>query len=205
MHTSNNFSEATDRSCEPCGTNLVPYPLSTGPKCGDPSYESLSCNASDGQLSFTTLSGSYEVTSMDTHKRTFFVRLTGVNRCENISAGNYLQLNKSSPFHVMSGCNSNVASFRAELVSKNGVELEVSWDPPREPNCSLLSDCKDWPNSSCNATRDGTKRCLCDKKFRWDSLGLKCSRGKMTSLKICFCNLHEIFSKKKNNSSCLPF
>ncbi|MCH92973.1 G-type lectin S-receptor-like serine/threonine-protein kinase, partial [Trifolium medium] len=27
--------ESTAKSCKPCGTYIIPYPLSTGPKCGD--------------------------------------------------------------------------------------------------------------------------------------------------------------------------
>ncbi|KAI9094172.1 hypothetical protein K1719_026754 [Acacia pycnantha] len=35
-------------ACEPCGTTIVPYPLSTGPNCGDPLYFKLNCDNSTG-------------------------------------------------------------------------------------------------------------------------------------------------------------
>ncbi|KAJ1382708.1 S-locus glycoprotein domain [Sesbania bispinosa] len=51
----------TPRTCKPCGTNTVPYPLSTGLSCGDPAYFKFSCNISTGQLSFhDTNNNSYE-------------------------------------------------------------------------------------------------------------------------------------------------
>ena len=34
----NTLAGSTVRNCEPCGTNVIPYPLSTGPNCGDPMY-----------------------------------------------------------------------------------------------------------------------------------------------------------------------
>ncbi|XP_045786791.1 G-type lectin S-receptor-like serine/threonine-protein kinase At4g03230 isoform X2 [Trifolium pratense] len=42
--------EPTPRTCEPCGTNNVPYPLSTGSNCGDLKYLNFKCNTSTGNL-----------------------------------------------------------------------------------------------------------------------------------------------------------
>ncbi|GAU39219.1 hypothetical protein TSUD_270620 [Trifolium subterraneum] len=44
--------ERTPRTCEPCGTNIVPYPLSTGSNCGDHKYFNFACNNATSQLSF---------------------------------------------------------------------------------------------------------------------------------------------------------
>ncbi|KEH16195.1 D-mannose-binding lectin protein, partial [Medicago truncatula] len=43
----------TPRTCEPCGTNTVPYPLNTRPICADFTYFNFRCNISTGKLSFT--------------------------------------------------------------------------------------------------------------------------------------------------------
>lgn len=167
----------TQRSCEACGTNLIPYPLSTGPKCGDPLYNSFYCNISDGQVNFETPSGTYRVTTINLDTRTFFIRIKDIDNCKNISSGNFLQLNLSLPFHMISGCNTNLANFSSELISKDGVEVEIAWMPPLEPICTSPADCQEWPNSSCNATEDGKNRCRCNKKFRWDSMNSKCKLG----------------------------
>ncbi|KAG6722419.1 hypothetical protein I3842_03G158700 [Carya illinoinensis] len=42
--------ETAARNCEPCGTNMIPYPLSTSRNCGDTTYFSFYCNMSSGQF-----------------------------------------------------------------------------------------------------------------------------------------------------------
>nr|POE94090.1 wall-associated receptor kinase-like 15 [Quercus suber] len=42
--------EPTVRNCEPCGTNMIPYPLSASSNCGDPMYFSFNCNTTSGQI-----------------------------------------------------------------------------------------------------------------------------------------------------------
>ncbi|CAK9161395.1 unnamed protein product [Ilex paraguariensis] len=49
----------TVRDCEPCGNNIIPYPLSTGPTCVDPLYYSFYCDDSTGQVLFRAVSGNY--------------------------------------------------------------------------------------------------------------------------------------------------
>ncbi|CAN4107180.1 unnamed protein product [Withania somnifera] len=59
------YNIATRRKliCNNCGKTPVPYPLSTGPDCGDPSYK-VRCNAA-GTLWFdTTQNSSYVITSI---------------------------------------------------------------------------------------------------------------------------------------------
>ncbi|XP_059450903.1 G-type lectin S-receptor-like serine/threonine-protein kinase At4g03230 [Corylus avellana] len=57
--------ESTVKNCEPCGTNLIPYPLSTRPNCGDPMYFSFYCDNSIGQVNFKALSGTYRVATIN--------------------------------------------------------------------------------------------------------------------------------------------
>ncbi|TKY66923.1 G-type lectin S-receptor serine/threonine-protein kinase [Spatholobus suberectus] len=57
--------ESTGSSCGTCGTNFIPYPLSTGPSCGDPMYFTFHCNISTGELDFETPGGTV---SSDKHK-----------------------------------------------------------------------------------------------------------------------------------------
>ncbi|XP_030930946.1 G-type lectin S-receptor-like serine/threonine-protein kinase At4g03230 [Quercus lobata] len=83
--------EPTVQNCEPCGTNMIPYPLSTSSNCGDPMYFSFNCNTTSGQVSFKALSGTYRVTSIDQNTSKFFIQVKDV--------GN-LRLNQSLPFKV---------------------------------------------------------------------------------------------------------
>ncbi|XVF57948.1 hypothetical protein PTKIN_Ptkin07bG0023300 [Pterospermum kingtungense] len=164
--------ESTARNCDTCGTNLVPYPLSTGPKCGDAMYFSFYCKNDTYQLSFMAPSGNYNVISVNPEKRIFIIQMPAEKEnCKAMlsSGSKILQLNQSLPFNVTSWCNHS---------SLNGaVEVEISWKPPLEPTCVSSADCKDWPNSSCNKTGNVQKRCLCNTKFRWDGSALNCTGG----------------------------
>ncbi len=190
---SSNFAESTTRNCETCGTNMIPYPLSTGPKCGDLTYFNFHCNITTGQVSFEAPGGTYRVTNIYPEKRKFVIKITDANDCKDRNLQDkILQLNQSSPFKVISWCNFGPANFSSDLSFKGEDEVEIGWDQPKEPSCSSHTDCKDWPNSTCNATGDGKTRCLCNAMFVWDSLSLNCTQGEDTVLaKICN-NVHYI-------------
>ncbi|KAL9297624.1 hypothetical protein ACSQ67_023520 [Phaseolus vulgaris] len=167
--------ESTGNSCGTCGTNSIPYPLSTGPSCGDPMYFSFQCNNSSGELDFKTPGGTYQVISINPDTRKFLIHRKDVLNCDQGSRDKFLSLNQSFPFHLSGYCHANPSIFSSNAPMKQGVEIEFSWDPPCEPMCSSLLDCKDWPNSTCNITRDGKKRCLCNTDFIWDGLKLNCT------------------------------
>lgn len=162
LHTS---AEPVPKNCEPCGANMIPYPLSTNQTCGDPMYFSFYCNTSSGHVGFKTPSGNYCVTSINPSTRKFSIQsLASRNSRQNLQL-----LNQSLPFFVSNDDSGN-SSFEVED------EVEISWMPPREPFCSSLADCKDWPQSTCNQTRDG-KRCLCNRNYQWDGSNLNCTKG----------------------------
>ncbi|XP_077245928.1 uncharacterized protein LOC143885616 [Tasmannia lanceolata] len=86
-------------NCQNCGTNIIPYPLSTGIGCGDPSYQ-IHCNISTGQLRFNTLDGSsYAITTINPETRAFVIQLNNKSMC-NTTAYKSLELNSSLPFYV---------------------------------------------------------------------------------------------------------
>uniref|UniRef100_A0A2N9F3E9 Protein kinase domain-containing protein n=1 Tax=Fagus sylvatica TaxID=28930 RepID=A0A2N9F3E9_FAGSY len=155
--------ETTVKNCEPCGTNLIPYPLSTSSNCGDPMYFSFNCNTTLGLVSFKAPSGTYRVTGIDPNTRMFLIQ---------VKDGRSPQLNQSLPFNLTSPRNSS---------SKNSSEVtddvEIVWEPPLEPTCNLPADCKDWPHSTCKSARDGKRRCLCNISFQWDGAKLNCTKG----------------------------
>ncbi|KAL9382726.1 hypothetical protein Peur_025761 [Populus x canadensis] len=162
--------ESKAKSCEPCGINVIPYPLSTGLDCGDPTYFSFYCDNSTGKLSFKTHNGTYNVTTINQDTRTFVIQEKDVDDCNASTRGQIRKFNTSSPFKMNASkrwCDSNVSS-------QGLVEIDIGWAPPPEPVCSSSSDCDDWPNSTCNVTGNGTARCLCNSNFWWDGMALNC-------------------------------
>jgi hypothetical protein len=156
------FAESSVRNCEPCGTNLIPYPLSTGPNCGDGMYFYFDCNNSTGQVSFKAPSGTYRVASIDPATQTFVIQVKQVGYDKNSRATQLLD--DSLPF-IESNFSSGVEA-----------EVEISWKTPNEPSCTSSRDCKDWPNSTCSRAADEKKRCLCNNgSSQWDGSNLNCT------------------------------
>ena len=156
-------AEPTVQNCEPCGTNMIPYPLSTSSNCGDPMYFSFNCNTTTGQVSFKAPSGTYRVTSIDQNKTKFFIQVKDVGS---------LRLNQSLPFNQTTPRNSS-----SNVLSRVTDDVEIVWEPPLEPICNFSTHCKDWPHSTCKSAIDGKRRCLCTKSFRWDGTKLSCTQG----------------------------
>ncbi|KAL9382724.1 hypothetical protein Peur_025759 [Populus x canadensis] len=165
--------ESKAKSCEPCGVNVIPYPLSTGSDCGDTMYFSFYCDNSTGKLSFKTHNGTYNVTTINQDRITFVIQEKDVDDCNASTRGQIRKFNASSPFKMNASkrwCDSNVSS-------QGLAEIDIAWEPPPEPVCSSSSDCDDWPNSTCNVTGNGTARCLCNSNFWWDGMALNCVHG----------------------------
>ncbi|XP_030930943.1 G-type lectin S-receptor-like serine/threonine-protein kinase At4g03230 [Quercus lobata] len=154
--------EPTARNCVPCGTNMIPYPLSTSSNCADPMYYSFDCNTTTGQVSFKAPSGTYRVSGIDPNTQKFFIQ---------VEDGRSLRLNQSLPFNLTSPRNSS-----SNVSSNITNDVEIAWDPPLEPICNLTADCLDWQHSSCKSASDGKKRCLCTVSFRWDGTNLSCTQ-----------------------------
>ncbi|KAE8687771.1 S-locus lectin protein kinase family protein, putative isoform 2 [Hibiscus syriacus] len=173
--------EATTRNCGTCGTNLIPYPLSTGPECGDLMYFSFDCNNDTDELSFTAPNGNYSVITVNPDARTFVIQMKAkeADNCSAMhsSATRILQFNQSSPFNVTGNCRGSVGNLTSDSSLEDTVEVEISWKPPLEPICTSSADCKDWPHSTCNETGNGLRRCLCNTTFRWDGSALNCTQG----------------------------
>ncbi|PON40687.1 Phosphorylase kinase, gamma catalytic subunit [Trema orientale] len=170
--------ESTVRSCDPCGTTMIPYPLSTGPDCGDPMYFSFFCGTTD-LLTFKAPSGEYQVVSIDPDTRKFVIKVQHLDHCDarNSSSKN-LQLNQSLPFKVTTWCYVGSGNFGSQFSSGGTNEVEIGWEIPQEPTCTSDADCKEWPNSTCsNATSDMKKRCLCNANFKWNGMALNCTRN----------------------------
>ncbi|CAL1393916.1 unnamed protein product [Linum trigynum] len=170
--------ELTKKDCKPCGTIIVPYPLGTGPNCGDPLYSSFACSNKTGLLSFVALSGSYTVTRIDKQANKFYIQV-GDEYCGGESSDSKdVELDQTLPFIVDDDCNADTGNlslgrFRGDKVLN---EIGISWELPSEPLCGVEDDCSDWPNSSCGEGGDG-KRCLCNGSWHWDGSNATCSQN----------------------------
>ncbi|XP_009762554.1 G-type lectin S-receptor-like serine/threonine-protein kinase At4g03230 isoform X1 [Nicotiana sylvestris] len=169
--------EVTRRNCRPCGPNVIPYPLSSEPHCGDSSYYSFACNDSTGEVSFQTLNGSYPVIDIDIDNRRFVIQVHEENSCDNTKkpGTQVAWLNQSLPFHPINRCyNTEKLQNRTSGQARYGIRM-IMWEPPLEPTCIASADCEDWPNSSCNMTGQGKRRCLCNQYYKWDGSVLNCT------------------------------
>ena len=160
------FAELTKRDCEPCGTTIIPYPLSIRPDCGDPMYSHFNCNDTSGQVSFGSAGGTYPVTIIHPEEQTFTIRVDNYTAIDVVRK--LLELNHL-PFNVA----------KSNLSSKDGWlnEVEIRWKPPLSPICNSVKDCDDWPHSTCHTMKGGTKRCLCNTEFQWDPSNFNCTPG----------------------------
>ncbi|XP_035551188.1 G-type lectin S-receptor-like serine/threonine-protein kinase At4g03230 isoform X3 [Juglans regia] len=177
--------ESTARTCEPCGTYTIPYPLSTGQDCGDPMYFIFDCNNSSGQVNFKAPNGAQRVVSIDPSARNIVIQVEFQEYLDARNSRIIPWLNESLPFFSTSKFITDIGNSIGQLKgranasrqSKNKVGVEFSWKPPlMEPTCTSSEGCKDWPNSACNATIDGKLRCLCHPNFRWDGSNLNCTK-----------------------------
>lgn len=96
---------ATVRRCGNCGLNPVPYPLSTGPDCGDPRYK-MRCTAGALWLDALVLGGSsYQIRSIDPETRRFVIRPASIAPHACVSTdfrSEGIQLNETLPFNITS-------------------------------------------------------------------------------------------------------
>lgn len=176
---SSTFSESTGRNCEPCGTNLIPYPLSTGSNCGDPMYLNFYCDNSTGKLKFKASTGIYNVISVNPNTRTFVLQAKEAGSCYDRNSA-VKELDPSLPYTVVTEifkCSNKVDNAGNTISSEVIDEKEISWDTPPEPSCNSSADCKYWPYSTCNVTAEGMRRCLCHANYRWDGTALNCTIG----------------------------
>ncbi|XP_043692276.1 wall-associated receptor kinase-like 20 [Telopea speciosissima] len=130
-------SDAAPR-CNACGNTSVPYPLSTGPNCGDQSYK-ICCDA--GTLWFDTLNSTYPIESINHSTQRFVIRPASFagNTCITTDFNSHgIQLDSSLPFNVTS---SNTIFFLNCSENLLGSPL----------NCSSTSLCHTYINATSEA------------------------------------------------------
>jgi hypothetical protein len=112
--------------------------------------------------------------SIDPSTQKFVIQVENA-RYDRNSKGT-LQLNESLPFSKTFLFMADSGNYSSEVKD----EEEISWELPKEPTCTLSTDCKDWPNSTCNVARDGQSRCLCTENYLWNGSNLNCTKGQDT-------------------------
>ncbi|KAG4181368.1 hypothetical protein ERO13_A10G222900v2 [Gossypium hirsutum] len=124
--------------CPNCGSTAVPYPLSTGPSCGDQNYK-IRCDA--GSLVFDTLNNTYPITSINRFNQRLVIQPASLvpNTCVTTDLRfEGVQLNSSLPFNITS---SNTVLF-----------LNCTDSILRSPlNCSSNGLCHEYVNESSRA------------------------------------------------------
>ncbi|XVE49801.1 hypothetical protein DITRI_Ditri01bG0111000 [Diplodiscus trichospermus] len=173
-------SEKGNRTCETCGTNVIPYPLSTGPSCGDPMYSGFNCQTENdtGLVSFNANGQTYRVTSINPDTQRFSIQVEDAEKCRvRGSVEKLLQLPPSSPFFVNNTCTPTKNNFSTDSLSEDNwfYEVEIGWNPPLEPICGSSEDCKDLSNSFCKVAADWKNRCTCNPSFKWDPSLVNCT------------------------------
>ena len=139
-------------------------------------YFSFRCDNATGQVWFEPHEGSYRVTGFYPEALKFAIQVNDSYSCDvqNTQGKRTLQLH--SPFDIASQCNDDAEKLSSAMPNQELHEVEISWDPPLEPVCNSSTDCKEWPNSTCNM-RDGMRRCFCNENFIWNGSILDCTQG----------------------------
>ncbi|XP_028789951.1 wall-associated receptor kinase-like 20 [Neltuma alba] len=96
----------SQKTCPNCGSLQIPYPLSTDPSCGDPSY-SLHCDPKSKKLYFNTLNGSsYSVLRIMSSIQRLVVQpspwLSSSCVTQDMPVSGGFSLNESLPFKITS-------------------------------------------------------------------------------------------------------
>ncbi|KAK8700469.1 hypothetical protein V6N13_018865 [Hibiscus sabdariffa] len=177
------LSETGNRTCGTCGTNFIPYPLSTRPTCGDPEYSQFDCltEYGTGLIIFHANGRTYQVSRIDPETQKFSIQ---IEKCSSgDSMEKLLHFPPSSPFFVNSSCLATKSNFSVDSLGDHEwfYEVEIGWKTPLEPTCGSSKDCKVWPDSSCNVAADGKKRCTCNRSAKWDPSQASCIREGLES------------------------
>ncbi|KAL9230156.1 hypothetical protein vseg_005543 [Gypsophila vaccaria] len=99
--TTTTTAAKTTRQCPACGTTAVPYPLSTSPTCGDPSY-TLHCNTS--KLYFPTANNTYPITAINPTTQRLVISPSSLvgDTCATVdlTASGGVHLSPTAPFNI---------------------------------------------------------------------------------------------------------
>ncbi|XP_057476521.1 wall-associated receptor kinase-like 20 [Actinidia eriantha] len=142
--------------CPDCGTTQVPYPLSTGPNCGDQSYK-IQCNA--GALKFDTLNNTYPITAITPETQRFVIQPASFlpNACVTADLPTLgIRLNASLPFTITSSNTIMYLNCTPRLLNS-------------PLNCSAASVCHSYVNGTGEAAACGREPICCTFRAGWST------------------------------------
>ncbi|MFS7957976.1 putative protein kinase RLK-Pelle-WAK-LRK10L-1 family [Helianthus anomalus] len=132
-------------TCPACGTTPVPYPLSTGPTCGNQSYK-VRCDK--GALKFDTLNNTYPIISISPKDQQLVIAQSPFlpNTCYTADLPTQgIQLDPSLPFSIslnntiiFFNCTERMASFTMDCTPTSPCRAYVNGSP-------LMSVCRKSP------------------------------------------------------------
>lgn len=138
------------KRCPDCGRTPVPFPLSTGPDCGDRLYK-LRCNG--GTLWFDTLNGSsYVVISINQVNQRLIIRPPGLADNKTCMAADFrshgILLDDSLPFNITSSntvvgmnCSSEVLQLSLNCTSSSPCHDYIKHNVVANAACGRLPFC----------------------------------------------------------------
>lgn len=136
------------KSCPNCGHISVPYPLSTGPGCGDQLYK-VRCNA--GTLWLDALNGTYRITSINSPTQSLIIRPPGFANNKCIAAdfqSQGIQLDNNLPFNITSSntvllmnCTSDMYARSLNCSSSSFCHKFISTNSIAKAACGTLPIC----------------------------------------------------------------
>ncbi|KAE8692869.1 Detected protein of unknown function [Hibiscus syriacus] len=151
--------------CPHCGRIPVPYPLSTGPDCGDPWYK-VRCN--EGTLWLDAFNGSsYNISSVNPMTQTLIIDPPGLAKDTCMSADfvtQGLQLGENLPFNITSTNTVMIMNCSATVLQEY-IAL----------NCSSTSVCHEYTrgNPEANANCGALPICRCLPVSEWPKPGME--------------------------------
>ncbi|CAI9092759.1 OLC1v1028085C1 [Oldenlandia corymbosa var. corymbosa] len=132
-----------------CGSVPVKYPFGTGPGCGDIRFQSyVTCN-NQQQLTFSTHSGCYPITSIDYNKQIMFISDPSMSTCfcSQPSKGFSLDWNAPFSFHddtvfALLDCSSSSSPIYKSMVDANVSNHFPLCDAQGADVCKTLYSCQ---------------------------------------------------------------
>lgn len=142
------------KRCPDCGKTQVPYPLSTAPNCGDPSYK-IRCTG--GMLFLDSISGSaYAITAINPSSQRLIILPPGLassSMCVSTDFQNGgMWIDSNSPFNITS------SNTEIRLNCSKEVFTETAW------NCSSSSICHKYLKENAAAAKSCGGLICCDLK-----------------------------------------
>ncbi|XAR64975.1 hypothetical protein NMG60_11008885 [Bertholletia excelsa] len=126
-----------------CGKQPIKYPFGTGPGCGDPRFQSrVTCD--HDQLTFTTHTGRYPVTSIDYDRQLMYVTDPSMSTCSCSQSSKGFSLDWDAPFSFN---DDNIFAFldcstsSSPVFRSNGTGVPLC-DSEGAAVCSLLYSCQ---------------------------------------------------------------